>query len=72
MIAKIGRKLIQGAKAEIQEGPKVEIFDTDKILELAESLIMIGGIALVIFGGCRSLKKPVTVVNNIYINGIKQ
>ena len=72
MITKIGRKLVQGAKAEIQEGPKVEIFDTDKILDLIEAVAVLGGIALLIFGGCRSLKKPVTVVNNIYINGIKQ
>lgn len=71
MIEKFGRKLIQGAKAEIQEKP-VEIFNTDKILDLIEAVAVLGGIALLIFGGCRSLKKPVTVVNNIYINGIKQ
>ena len=71
MISKIGRKLVQGAKAEIQEKP-VEIFNTDKILDLIEAVAVFGGIALLIFGGCRSLKKPVTVVNNIYINGIKQ
>lgn len=71
MIEKFGRKLIQGAKAEIQEKP-VEIFNTDKILDLIEAVAVFGGIALLIFGGCRSLKKPVTVVNNIYINGIKQ
>lgn len=71
MIEKFGRKLIQGAKAEIQEKP-VEIFNTDKILDLVEAVAVLGGIALLIFGGCRSLKKPVTVVNNIYINGIKQ
>ena len=71
MIEKFGRKLIQGAKAEIQEKP-VEIFNTDKVLDLIEAVAVFGGIALLIFGGCRSLKKPVTVVNNIYINGIKQ
>ena len=71
MLARIGRRLVQGAKAEIQENPP-EIFNPDRILDIAETTISLLALALMIFGGSRSRKSATTIVNNIYINGIKQ
>ena len=71
MISKIGRKLVQGAKAEIQENPP-EIPGTEKIIDLVETGIVLLSLTLMILGGLRSSKAPTTIVNNIYINGIKQ
>lgn len=65
MFAKIGRKLIQGAKAEIQESP-TSLLNQDKWLELAENIITLGLLALTILGSNRGCRQPVTVVvNNI-------
>lgn len=70
MFEKIGKKLVQGAKAEIQEKP-VSILDTDKFLEWAEVAI---GIGLLAIGFLKFLKKPetpaqpTTIVINNYIS----
>ena len=70
MFAKIGRKLVQGAKAEIEESPPV-IFDQDRIFDLLEAVVAFGTLAIVLFGGGKS-KQPVTVVVNNYVNGVQQ
>lgn len=75
MISRLGRKLVAGAKAEIQENPpEIKLFDTDRVAELVEAGIALIGFALLVFSGVRgnSTKQPMTVVTNIYINGIKQ
>lgn len=67
---RIGRKLVQGAKAEIQENP--ELFNPDKVLNIVEagiSLIMLG---LTVFTCSKCGKTKPTVltmtVNNYYFN----
>lgn len=71
-VKKLGRKLVQGAKAEIKEGP-IEIINTDKLWDAIECGLGLIALALLIFGGVRSPKQTgTTVINNIYINGIKQ
>ena len=70
MFVKIGRKLVKGAKAELQESPV--IFNPDRILDLVEAGIAVIALGLMIFGGGRTSKGTTTVINNIYINGIKQ
>lgn len=67
MLAKIGRKLVKGATAEIQENPPA-ILDQDRWASLLETGLILGTLALVIFGSCRgSSKQPVTVVVNNYL-----
>ena len=70
MFTKIGRKLVQGAKAEIEESPPV-IFDQDRIFDLLEAVVAFGTLVIVLFGGGKS-KQPVTVVVNNYVNGVQQ
>lgn len=67
MFEKIGKKLVQGATAEIQEKP-ISIVDTDKLIEWGEIAIGIGLIVLGIFCGCRRKnEQPTTIVINNYI-----
>ena len=75
MISRLGRKLVAGAKAEIQENPpEIKLFDTERVIELVEAGIALIGIGLLAFSGIRgsSMKQPMTIINNVYINGIKQ
>lgn len=65
MLAKFGRKFIQGAKAEIQENPPV-IFSPDRILDLAEAGIALLGLGLLLFGLGRGERKATTVITNNY------
>ena len=69
MLARIGRKFIQGAKAELQENPpELEtILDTGKTMDLVETLLSLGILALTIFGMNKAPKTPVTVIVNNYI-----
>lgn len=76
MVTKIGRKLVQGAKAEIEENPPA-ILNPDRIPDLVEAAISLVSLALIIFGalktkGVTTSTGTTTVINNIYINGIKQ
>lgn len=71
MMAKLGRKLMQGASAELSENPPA-ILDSDRILDIAEKLLTLGLLALTVCWSMKSGKTPTTIVNNIYINGIKQ
>ena len=65
MFAKIGRKLIQGAKAEIQENPE-SLLNQDRWLDIAENVLTLGLLAVMILGNSRGCRQPVTVVvNNI-------
>lgn len=67
MFTKIGRKLIQGAKAEIEENPP-EILDQNRWADLLETGLTLGILSLMIFGSLRgSAKQPITVVVNNYI-----
>ena len=71
MFAKIGRKLIQGAKAEIEESPPT-ILDQDRWMNLLEMGLTLGLLAVTILGSLRSNKQPVTVIVNNYIQGGSQ
>lgn len=72
MVAKIGKKLIQGAKEELQKDPP-KLFDTENVSELIEGILTVGLIGMVIFGlSRRSKPAPVTVIVNNYINGVLQ
>lgn len=65
MFAKIGRKLIQGAKAEIEESPPA-MLDQNRWADLIETGLTLGMLALTILGSFRGNRQPVTVVvNNI-------
>lgn len=67
MLSRIGRKLVKGAAAELEENPPA-ILDQDKWISLLETGMILGTLALMIFGSFRgSSKPPVTVVVNNYI-----
>lgn len=65
MFRNLGRKLVQGAKAEIQEKP-VQIFDQEAIEGLGELLLGVGILAI---AACTLLRKPKAEqpIVNIYI-----
>ena len=67
MLARIGRKLVQGATAEIQENPP-EMLNPNRWSDLLETGVMIATLLLMISGNLRaSTNKPVTVIVNNYI-----
>ena len=67
MLTRIGRKLIRGATAEIEENPPA-ILDQNRWADLLETGLTLGLLALMICGSFRgSSKQPVTVVVNNYI-----
>lgn len=68
MLQRIGKKLIQGAKAEIEEKP-IRLLDTEKLIEWAEVFIPIGILAFSLIRGLRSNPEPTTIVINNYIQG---
>jgi len=68
MFRRIGQKLIQGAKAEIEEKP-IHILDTERLIEWAEIFIPVGILALSLIGGLRKSPESTTVVINNYIQG---
>lgn len=68
MLTRIGRKLIRGATAEIEENPPA-ILDQNRWADLLETGLTLGLLALMICGSLRgSSKQPVTVVVNNYIS----
>ena len=67
MLKRIGRKFVQGAKAEIEENPPM-IFDPERMLDLAEAVIGLGILAISIFARARSPKATTIVINNYYIS----
>ena len=68
MFEKIGKKLVQGAKAEIKEEP-IHILDTEKLIEWAEIVIPVGLLVLGLIRGLRRAPEPTTIVINNYIQG---
>lgn len=72
MFERVGKKLVQGAKAEIAENP-VSILDTDKLIEWTEIALGAGLLILgIFFGGRRghsSSQQPSTIIINNYIQG---
>ena len=68
MFERIGKKFVQGAKAEIKEEP-IHILDTEKLIEWAEIVIPIGLLALGLIRGLRRAPEPTTIVINNYISG---
>lgn len=70
MVAKIGKRLVQGAKAELEKDPP-KLFDTENISELMEAVLTVGLAGMVLFALSRRSKTPVVIVNN-YINGVLQ
>ena len=68
MFQKIGKKLVQGAKAEIQEKP-IHILDTERLIEWAELMIPIVIFGLTLIGGLRKPLEPTTIIINNYIQG---
>lgn len=66
MFAKIGRKLIQGATAEIEENPPI-LLDQNRWMDILETGLTLGILALTILGSFRGRQQPVTVVVNNYI-----
>ena len=67
MFTKIGRKLMAGAKAEMEEKPPA-ILDQDRWADLLETGLTLGLMMILIFGSSRgSNKLPVTVIVNNYI-----
>ena len=67
MLTRIGRKIIRGATAEIQENPP-DILNQDRWADLLDTGMTLGLLAMMIFGSLRgSNKTPVTVVVNNYI-----
>ena len=71
MVAKIGRKFIQGAKEELQKDPPV-IFNTENVSDLLQTAILFGIVAMTGFALLKGNKKPVTVIVNNYVNGVLQ
>ena len=67
MFAKIGRNLMRGAKAEIEENPPI-MLDQDRWMDILETGLTLGVLALTILGFRRSNKQPVTVIVNNYIS----
>lgn len=70
MVAKIGKRLVQGAKAELEKDPP-KLFDTENISELMEAVLTVGLAGMVLFALSRRSKTSVVIVNN-YINGVLQ
>ena len=68
MFERIGKKLVQGAKAEIKEEP-IRILDTERLIEWAEIVIPIGLLALSLIRGLRKAPEPTPIVINNYISG---
>ena len=69
MLRRIGRRIVQGAKAEIQENPP-EILEEmrDRWTDLLEMGLMVGLMTMIFFGNRRGSTKPVTVIVNNYIS----
>ena len=68
MLERFGKKLVQGAKAEIQEKP-IHILDTERLIEWAEVMIPVALLALSLIRGLRKAPEPTTIVINNYIQG---
>ena len=68
MVQKLGGKLVKGAKEEIQKEP-IQLLDTERLIQWAEIVIPIGLLALGLIRGLRKPPEPLTIVNNIYIQG---
>lgn len=67
MLMRIGRKLVKGATAEMNENPP-EILNQERWANLLETGLTLGILALTILGGFKGAgKQPVTVVVNNYI-----
>lgn len=70
MLKRIGRKLVQGAKAEVEADP--DLMCPGKILELAEAGLSLLLLGLMIFASSRSstraakLPASITIINNYY------
>ena len=70
MFKGIGRKLVQGAKAEVQEDP--DLMCPGKLLELAKAGLSLLLLGFTIFASSRSstraakLPASVTIINNYY------
>lgn len=71
MVAKIGKKLIQGAKEELQKDPP-KLIDTTNMTDLIEGFLTLGLLTVMIFGVTKHPKQPVTVIVNNYVNGVLQ
>ena len=67
MFAKIGRKLAQGAKEEIQENPPV-ILEPDTIASCFKAVVGLAIFAMALFGGRKVPKQASTTVINYTIN----
>lgn len=68
MVQKLGGKLVKGAKEEIQKEP-IQLLDTERLIQWAEIVIPIGLLALGLLRGLKKAPEPLTIVNNIYIQG---
>lgn len=68
MVQKLGGKLVKGAKEEIQKEP-IQLLDTERLIQWAEIVIPIGLLALGLIRSLRKAPEPLTIVNNIYIQG---
>lgn len=68
MFQRIGKKLIQGAKAEIQEKP-IHILDTERLIDWAEMAIPVVVLLLGLFRSAKKPQEPTTIVINNYIQG---
>ena len=70
MFRKIGRKLVQGAEAEVESDP--DLMCPGKLLELAEAGLSLLLLGLTIFASSRSTTRAgripasVTIINNYY------
>ena len=66
MLKRIGKKLVQGAKAELDENPP-KILNTEKIIDAAVTILEFGILCLAILGATREPKEhKTTVINNYY------
>ena len=68
MVQRIGEKFVKGAKAEIRKEP-IQILDTERLIQWAEIVIPISLLALGLLRGLKKAPEPLTIVNNIYIQG---
>ena len=66
MFTRIGRKLMQGATEKLEENPPT-ILDQNKWMDLLETGLTLGMLALTILAGFKGNKQPVTVIVNNYI-----
>ena len=66
MFKKIGKKLVQGAKAELDENPP-EILNPNSLMETVTVIFGMGALIMMLFSRSRASKPMNIVINNYYL-----